>query len=111
MWSFCCIQLAWIGLACWRRTGLPFLTAALINGSVLSAGMVAVAVIGEPYPNLAPATWVLFGCGAAIGPLFLLIESRVNRERWREVGRHMEDKTIWHVLTGRHFPDLRRHGA
>lgn len=110
-WSLSCLQLAWIGLTCFRRTGLPFLTAALINGSVLSAGMVAIAGIGQPYPNLGPATWVLFGCGAATGPLFLVIESRVNRERWRELRRHMEGKTILDILTGRHFPDLRGHRA
>lgn len=89
-WSLICIQLAWGALICWRRTGLPFATAAMIAGSVVSAGLVVVALIGQPFPNLALASWVLFGCVAAVGPLFLLIESRVNPEKWREWKRHME---------------------
>jgi len=111
LWSLFCIQLAWGALICWRRTGLPFATAAMINGSVMSAGLVVLALIGQPFPNLAQASWVLFGCGAAVGPLFLLIESRVNPEKWRDWKRHMETKTVWHILTGRHIPDLRKSGA
>ena len=110
-WSLICVQLAWGALTCWNRTGLPFATAAMINGSVVSAGLVVVAVIGQPFPNLAPASWVLFGCGAAIGPSFLVIESRVNQQKWQEWRRQMEHKTLWHVLTGRHIPDLRKNGA
>ena len=110
-WSFICIQLAWVALTCWRRTGLPFATAAMINGSVVSAGLVVVALLGQPFPNLAPASWVLFSGGAVTGPLLLFIESRVNREKWQEWGRQMEHKTLWHVLTGRHIPDLRKNGA
>jgi nucleoside recognition membrane protein YjiH len=110
-WSLICIQLAWGALICWRRTGLPFATAAMIAGSVVSAGLVVVALIGQPFPNLALASWVLFGCVAAVGPLFLLIESRVNPEKWREWKRHMETTTLWEIVTGRHIPDLRKSGA
>ena len=110
-WSLICIQLSWGALTCWRRTGLPFASAAMINGSVMSAGLVVLALMGQPFPNLAPTSWVLFGCGAAVGPLFLLIESRVNRDKWREWARNMEHTTPWHILTGRHIPDLRKGGA
>jgi hypothetical protein len=77
----------------------------------LSADVVTLAFMGQPFPNLAPASWVLSGCGSALGPLFLLIESRVNPERWAEWQRRMEDKTPWDILTGRHIPDLRKSGA
>ena len=110
-WSLICIQLAWLAMTCWRRTGLPFVTAAMINGSAVSAGLVVVALIGQPFPNLAPASWVLFGCEAAIGPVFLVIESRVNPEKWQLWARHMEHQTLWHVVAGRHIPDLRKNGA
>jgi hypothetical protein len=110
-WSLICIQLSWGALTCWRRTGLPFASAAMVNGSVMSAGIVILALMGQPFPDLAPASWVLFGCGAAMGPLFLLIESRVNREKWREWARHMEHQTPWHIVTGRHIPNLRKGGA
>jgi hypothetical protein len=110
-WSLICIQLAWGALMCWRRTGLPFASAAMINGSVMSVGLVVLALIGQPFPHLAPASWVLVGCGAAIGPLFLLIESRVNQVKWQEWKRHMEHQTVWQIATGRHIPDLRKSGA
>jgi len=110
-WSLICVQMALVAMTCWRRTGLPFATAAMINGSVVSAGLVVLALIGQPFPNLAPASWVLFGCEAAIGPVFLVIESRVNHEKWQAWARHMEGQTLWHVVAGRHIPDLRKHGA
>lgn len=110
-WSLICLQLTWLARICWSRTGLPFATAAMINGSVVSASLVVLALMGQSFPTLAPGSWVLFGFGAAVGPLFLYIESRVNQEKWREWARHMEHKTPWHVLTGRHIPDLRKSGA
>lgn len=110
VWSLICVQLTWSALTCWRRTGLPFATAAMINGAVVSAGVVAVAFMGQPFPNLAPASWVFFGGGAAIGPVFLLIESRVNEPKWQEWRRQAEHQTLWHILTGRHIPELRKHG-
>jgi hypothetical protein len=110
-WSLTCIQLSWVALTCWRQTGLPFATAAMINGAVLSAALVTLALMGQPFPNLAPTSWVLFGGGAAVGALFLFIESRVNRDKWTEWARHMEHSTPWHIMTGRHIPDLRKGGA
>lgn len=67
LWSLICLQLAWGALTCWRRTGLPFASAAMLNGSLMSAGVVTLAFMGQPFPNLAPTSWVLFGCGVAIG--------------------------------------------
>ena len=97
-WSFVSLQLAWFALVCWRRTRLPFITSGMINGSVLSAGLVILGFMGQPFPRLAPSSWVLFGAAATIGPVLLFIESRVNPEKWREWQRHMEHMTLWHIL-------------
>ncbi len=110
-WSLICIQLSWGALTCWRRTGLPFAAAAMINGAVMSAALVILALMGQPFANLAPTSWVLVGCEAAVGALFLFIESRVNRDKWTDWARHMEHRTPWHIITGRHIPDLRKGGA
>jgi hypothetical protein len=46
-WSLICIQLSWCAVICWRRTDLPFASAAMINGSVMSAGLVVLALMGQ----------------------------------------------------------------
>jgi hypothetical protein len=111
VWSLMCLQLAWGAMTCWRRTGLPFVTAAMINGSVMSLGAVALAFMGQPFPNLAPSSWVLFVCGLAVGILLLGLESRVNRHKWAEWSRFMEHMTPWDIVTCRHIPNLRKGGA
>jgi len=110
-WGFFSVQLSLGAATCWRRTGLPFASAALVTGAVMSMCLVVLAAMGHPFPDLAPESWVLFGGGAVIGPLFLLIESRVNRTKWRQWARHMEHKNVWDIATGRHTPQLRNGGA
>lgn len=106
-WSLIGMQLAAGARMCWRRTGLPFATAAMIDGALIAGGLVILALMGQPFPRLAPASWVLVACAAASGTLFLFIESRVSQEKWSAWARHMEHGSLWHMLTGRHIPDLR----
>lgn len=105
------LQLSWGAVTCWRRTGLPFLTAALVNAAVMSLCLVVLAVIGRSVYDMAPESWVLFGGAAVTIPLLNRIESRVNQQKWNELSRHMEHKNVWDVLTGRHFPELRDRGT
>ncbi|MEX2271781.1 MAG: hypothetical protein WD690_09935 [Vicinamibacterales bacterium] len=107
LWSFFSIQLSWVALTCWRRTGLPFATAGMACGAVMSMSLVVLAVMGQPFPDLAPESWVLFGASALLAPLFLLIESRVNHAKWQEWSRYMEHKNVWDIITGRHIPQIR----
>jgi len=88
LWSAIAIQLSLGAGICWRRTGLPFASVAMFHGSVMSVCLVVLALMGQPFPNLAPG-------------------SRVNRVKWAEWGRYMEHKSVWDILTGRHIPDLR----
>lgn len=106
-WGATAIQLGIGARVCWRRTGLPFASAAMANGAMLAACLVILAFMGQPFPNLAPASWVLFGSGALMGPIFLWIESRVHQTKWAEWRRHMENKGVWDVLMFRHLPHLR----
>lgn len=110
-WGVVAIQLSLGARTCWRRTGLPFASAAMFHGAVMSLCLVVLALMGQPFPKLAAESWVFFGGGALVGPVFLLVESRVNRAKWAEWARHMEHRTVWDILTGRHIPHLRDGGA
>ncbi len=110
-WGFFSVQLSCGAVTCWRRTGLAFASAAMVNGAVMSICLVVLAAMGHPFPDLGPASWVLFCGGAVVGPLFLLIESRVNRLKWQQWARHMEHRNVCDILTGRHIPQLRKNGA
>ena len=111
LWTLFTVQLSWGALMCWRRTGLPFVTAAQIAGAIISASLVVLAVIGHPYPAWSVESWVLFAAAALLGPVFLLIESRVNRVKWQQWAHHMERQTVWDIVTARHIPQLRDGGA
>jgi len=111
LWALISAQLSWGAVNCWRRTGLPFATAAMITAALLSTCLLTLAVIGRPYPTWPPEAWVLFAGVALLGPLFLFIESRVNRTKWKEWAHHMEQQTVWDIAIGRHFPQLRNRGV
>lgn len=89
-WGLLSLQLTWGALVCWRRTGLPFMTAGLAAGAVTSACLTVIAVMGGLFPNFSAESWVLLGGGLALPPLFFHIESRANRDTWRQVAQHME---------------------
>lgn len=107
IWGFFSVQLSWAALTCWRRTGLPFATAALVNAAVMSLCVAVLAALGHPIHDWAPESWVLFAGCAVTGWLFLSIERRVNQPKWKEWSRHMKHKTAWDIVTGRHIPQLR----
>lgn len=111
VWSFFAVQLGWGAALTWRRTALPFATAAMVTGAVLSCSLAVLAAIGHPYPHLMPESWVLLGGGLVLAPLFLLLESRTNPSKWKHWARHMESKSAWDILTYRHIPEMRTGGA
>jgi len=111
LWSVIAIQLSLLAGTCWRRTGLPFASAAMFHGAVTSLCLVVLALMGQPFPNLTAGSWVFFGGEALVGPVFLLVESRVNGVKWSKWARHMERTSAWDIFTGRHIPDLRNGGA
>ena len=111
LWALFGVQLSWGATTCWRRTGLPFATAALITAAIMSTCVAVLAAIGFPYPAWPVELWVLYAGGAVLGPLFLFIESRVNRVKCRQWADHMERQTVWDIATGRHFPELRDGGT
>ena len=106
-WSLCGVQMVRGAVQCWRRTGLAFATAAMVHGGVVSLTLVVLAFLGEPFLDQAPASLVWFVGVAGVGPLFLLIESRVNADKWQAWRRHMETVTAWDILALRHYPELR----
>jgi hypothetical protein len=107
LWAFFCAQLSWGAAICWRRTGLPFVSAAMVTSAIMSRCLAVLAAMGHPFPTWPPESWVLYAGGAALGPLFLFIESRVNRAKWEQWAHHMERQTVWDIVIGRHIPELR----
>jgi hypothetical protein len=107
LWSFFTVQLAWAARVCWRRTGLPYATAAMGEGAVVSAMFAILAANGHVFPNISAAYWVVVAIGLAAGPLLLWVESRKNPERWRAWKNYMERVSLWDVVTMRHIPKLR----
>jgi hypothetical protein len=107
LWGFFSVQLSWGAVTCWRRTGLPFASAAMVTAAVMSLCFVVLAAMGHAFPDFVPESWVLIGGGVLLGPLFLLIESRVNRAKWQQWARYMEHKNAWDIFTMRHIPNLR----
>src|SRR6266542_6007357 len=57
-WGFFSVQLSCGAVTCWRRTGLAFASAAMVNGAVMSICLVVLAAMGHLFPDLGPASWV-----------------------------------------------------
>ena len=91
--------------------GLPFATMAMAIGAAMSAGLAVLAASGRIFPDLSRGLWIPVGIALALGPLFLLIESRANRAKWRQWVLSMERSNVWDILTARHIPKLRDGGA
>lgn len=103
------LQLTVGAVVVWRRTALPFAALANLSGAV---AMVAGAVLFGRGDDIFSASWpaAVFYAGALLGPLLLLIESRVHRAEWVAWREHMEPMSVVDVITGRHVPRL-RHGS
>ena len=111
-WTFLAGQLTWGAAVCWRRTGLPFATAAMAIAAATSAFLAALAATGQVFPDLPLGWWIPVGFGMLSVPLCLLLESRVHRAKWiRWRACNMERKNAWDILTVRHIPHLRDGGA
>lgn len=106
IWAFFTAQLAWGSSLVWRRTRLPFATAALVVASATSALITGLALSGTVFPHLSLVWWIPVAIGLVTPGILFLVESRVNREKWTQWKEFTEHKTAWDVFTGRHIPDL-----
>ena len=105
--GFWSVQLSWGAVQIWRRTGLPFITAAMVQGSVMSLCLALLAATGYPFQQMSAESWVLF-VGAGVSMLLLKhIESRVNKSKLKQCSAYAQDKNVWDILTGRNIPRLR----
>jgi hypothetical protein len=110
-WGFFAGQLTWGAVVCWRRTGLPFATAAMGIAATTSGTLTALAAAGHIFPDL-PIRWLVpVGAGFISAPLLLLVESRIHQSKWRRWKEYMEPMNAWEIFTGRHIPHLRDGGA
>ncbi len=106
-WTAVAVQLTWGASLCWRRTGLPFATAAMAIGAATSACLVALAASGHVFPDLPVTWWLPVGAGLLSGPFCFFVESRVNRAKWIQWRAHVERSSVWAMFIGRHIPNLR----
>ena len=106
-WAFFAVQLAWGSVLTWRRTALPFMTGALLVGSATAALLAVLSAAGFVFPALPFRFAVPVYFLMAVGPSCLLIESRLHRREWLRWKEHMQDKSAWDILLGRHIPDFR----
>lgn len=106
-WALIAAQLAWAARTCWRRTGLPYATAAMVVAGAMSAVLAGMATAGHLFPELARAWWWPLVLAGIAGPVLLQVESRAHPAEWRQWGAFMAESTLWDILTMRHIPDLR----
>jgi hypothetical protein len=100
------MYMTWGALLIWRRTGLPFVTAAVLLAAIESAIWVAAAIIGYRFPAL-PTSWAaLFYSLIVVGIVLMIAEQRIHADEWELWRRHMEHMGARDLLTGRHIPDL-----
>src|SRR5688572_2360927 len=81
-WGFFAGQLTWGAALCWRRTGLPFATAAMALAAATSATLAALAAAGHVFPDLPSRWWVPVSACLVSDPLLFLLESRIHRSKW-----------------------------
>jgi hypothetical protein len=106
-WSVLTIQLGIAARLCWRRTRLPFATAAMAIAAASCALLATLAAAGMVYPDLPAAWWPVVGASMVASPTLLLVESRVNRARWNRWRASSQRCSLWDILRGRHIPNLR----
>lgn len=109
-WALLAAQLSWGTSVTWRRTRLPFATAAMALGAVGAALMVCATAVGYELTSL-PLAWAgpVYGLMVS-GALCLLTESRAHPDDWQRWAGYMEHANALDILLGRHIPDLRNSG-
>jgi hypothetical protein len=108
--GFWSVQVSWGAVTYWRRTRLPFMTAALVLGAVMSCCLTVLAAIGRPLGQMSAEAWVLVVGTMVTGLLLIHIESRVNKSKVKQCAEYREHTTVWGALTFRHIPHLREGG-
>lgn len=106
-WGVSALQLGMGSVISWRRMGLPFATASMVSGAVTSGMIALLAIQGHRFPFVPRSWWLPLGIGMGATLLCMLIESRLNREKWNAWRKHSRESSALDILLGRHFPNLR----
>lgn len=106
-WSALAVQLAVGAMLVWRRTRLPYASAALVLDAC-SLALLAY-MYAQRYDLFSlPLAWaVLLGALFSMGMLLMILEPRVNPEKWQAWRAFMQEKSVLDILLGRHIPVLR----
>ena len=109
LWGGLAIHGAWGATVLWRRTRLPFATAAVAAGVFASIAFAVLSLYGYTFasPPRELRSALLIVCLVLLIPLLLFLESNVHPAEWQRWKRFMENKTAWDIVRARHIPDLR----
>src|SRR5688500_5923135 len=61
LYALLIVQASRGALICWRRTGLPFMTASMVNAAVMSVCLIVLVATGHPTEEMGLEAWVLLG--------------------------------------------------
>jgi hypothetical protein len=106
LWGGYAVYGVWGGITLWRRTGLPFATAAVFLATAIAL-LMALAIAGWPFPQRPPGWLTPVTALLLLLPILLVVESRVHPGQWAQWKAYAEDKNAWDILLGRHVPYLR----
>lgn len=107
LWGFLAVISPWNAARVWRRTGLPFVTAAGFLASVSGILMTIASLYGHTLPMLPFAWAVPFFSLSALICICMFTEQWVHPREWELWRASIEDQTAWDFFTGRSIPDLR----
>ena len=108
LWALFAVYGAWGATVVWRRTALPFATASALLATLIAALLAGLAMRGWAFPALPPGWTVAIVAAMFLGPILLLVESKVHPLQWARWKAYADNKGAWDILLGRHVPDLRQ---
>lgn len=106
LWGSLTLYGAWGTVVFWRRTALPFVTLAVLLASLTAALLAALAFRGWPFPNVPDGWMAPIVALLILGPILLVVESRLHPLQWTRWKAFAEDKSAWDILLMRHVPYL-----
>ena len=106
-WGLIFAQNAVGAVLIWRRTGLPYRTAALAIGAAASGLLLALSIGGGQLPLL-PLAWIaVLGVLVAVALFCMRAEKRVHPKEWAEIKARTKKTSAWEMILFRHVPVLR----
>jgi hypothetical protein len=92
LWAFFTGHGTCAALICWRRTGLPYATAAMVAGTAALCYLAELVATGRVLPHVPASWWIPVAIGCLFVPVLLFEESRTHPAKVVDVAK----ATIFH---------------